>query len=170
VRFRKLRIAFSILCGVACLLLIALWVRSYLVCDIAYFRAVGKREYQIASLHGFIQFSTQNLRGKSISFIGLPERSFNRETLDGSDRPTRLFYKSGVKVCVFPKFFFSSNPTFGMKFDFPIWFAAILTVVFAAVPWIRWSNQFSVRALLIVTTLVAVVLGLAVYAVRWPAG
>ena len=28
-RFRKLRIAWSVVCGVACVLLIVLWVRSY---------------------------------------------------------------------------------------------------------------------------------------------
>ena len=28
-RFRKLRIAWSVACGIACVLLIVLWVRSY---------------------------------------------------------------------------------------------------------------------------------------------
>ena len=28
-RFRKLRIAWSVVCGIACVLLIVLWVRSY---------------------------------------------------------------------------------------------------------------------------------------------
>ncbi len=28
-RFRKLRIAWSVVCGLACVLLIVLWVRSY---------------------------------------------------------------------------------------------------------------------------------------------
>ena len=36
----------------------------------------------------------------------------------------------------------------------------------AAAPWIRWSRRFSLRTLLIATTLVAVVLGLIVYAAR----
>jgi hypothetical protein len=34
-RFRKLRIAWSVAWGILCLLLIALWVRSYWWCDIA---------------------------------------------------------------------------------------------------------------------------------------
>ena len=42
---------------------------------------------------------------------------------------------------------------------------AILAIV-AAAPWIRWSKRFSVRTLLIATTLVAVLLGLVVYATR----
>src|SRR6476660_8286747 len=32
-RFRKLRIAWLVVCGIACVLLIALWVRSYWLCE-----------------------------------------------------------------------------------------------------------------------------------------
>jgi hypothetical protein len=44
------------------------------------------------------------------------------------------------------------------------WLLIILTAALAGVPWIRW--RFSLRTLLIATSLVAVVLGLIVYAVR----
>ena len=33
-KYRKLRIAFSAVCGIICLLLIALWVRSYYTIDV----------------------------------------------------------------------------------------------------------------------------------------
>jgi hypothetical protein len=46
----------------------------------------------------------------------------------------------------------------------PIWFLIVLTSALATVPWIRW--RFSLRTLLIATTLVAVVLGLIIYAAR----
>jgi hypothetical protein len=46
----------------------------------------------------------------------------------------------------------------------PYWFVAALIAVTAAVPWLRW--RFSLRALLVVTTLVAVGLGLIVYIKR----
>jgi hypothetical protein len=32
-KFRKLRLAWSVFCGIACVLLIALWVRSYFAHD-----------------------------------------------------------------------------------------------------------------------------------------
>src|SRR5262245_57470707 len=48
----------------------------------------------------------------------------------------------------------------------PHGFFARLAGVFAAVPRIRWSNRFSLRTLLITSTLVAVALGLMVYAIR----
>jgi hypothetical protein len=44
----------------------------------------------------------------------------------------------------------------------PIWFLAGLSGVLAATPWIRWIHRFSLRTLLIATTLVAVGLGLIV--------
>jgi hypothetical protein len=42
------------------------------------------------------------------------------------------------------------------------WVPVLLSVVFAAVPWLRW--KFSLRTLLITTTLIAVLLGLVVWA------
>jgi len=44
----------------------------------------------------------------------------------------------------------------------PYWFLVPLTWLFAAAPWIRWSTQFSLRALMIAMTLAAV--ATAVYA------
>ena len=42
------------------------------------------------------------------------------------------------------------------------WLAVALCVLIASVAWFPWPRQFSLRALLIATTLVAVVLGLIV--------
>jgi hypothetical protein len=46
----------------------------------------------------------------------------------------------------------------------PYWFASSLSILLATLPWFYW--RFSLRTLLIGTTLVAVVLGLIVYAIR----
>ena len=49
----------------------------------------------------------------------------------------------------------------------PHWFVAGIFAAFAFVPWLPWwSTRFSLRTLLIVTTLVAVVLGLVVWVAR----
>ena len=48
----------------------------------------------------------------------------------------------------------------------PDWFLVLLAAMAAVAPWIHWSGRFSLRALLIATTLVALVLGLAVYVPR----
>jgi len=49
----------------------------------------------------------------------------------------------------------------------PLWLPSLGAAIMAILPWIRyWNWQFSLRTLLIVTTLVAVGLGLLVYANR----
>ena len=48
----------------------------------------------------------------------------------------------------------------------PDWLLATLCVLIAATPMLAWPKQFSLRTLLIAMTLVAVGLGLAVYANR----
>ena len=49
------------------------------------------------------------------------------------------------------------------------WLLLLLSATIAFIPWIRgipWPKRFSLRTLLIATTLLAVVLGVVVYAVR----
>ena len=41
-------------------------------------------------------------------------------------------------------------------------YAVLVSATIAAAPWIRWSKRFTLRTLLIATTLVAVVLGVIV--------
>jgi hypothetical protein len=70
---------------------------------------------------------------------------------------------------------FSNNYRFGFRTFravkgiaalIPIWSAGMVAFALAVVPWLRLSKRFSLRTLLITTTLVAVVLGFAVYAAR----
>ena len=49
-----------------------------------------------------------------------------------------------------------------IAFRFPYWFAAFILGMIAELPWLHW--RFSLRTLLIATTLAAVVLGLIVRA------
>ena len=48
----------------------------------------------------------------------------------------------------------------------PHWFVTLLFALFAAIPWIRRKWRFSLRTLFIVTTLVAVMLGLIAWMVH----
>jgi hypothetical protein len=43
---------------------------------------------------------------------------------------------------------------------FPYWFLVLMSAAFAVIPWIGWKRRFSLRTLLIATTLVAVALGM----------
>jgi hypothetical protein len=52
--------------------------------------------------------------------------------------------------------------TFGTLFFVPYWCPVCLSVLLATSPWFSMPRRFSLRTLLIATTLVAVVLGLIV--------
>jgi hypothetical protein len=61
--------------------------------------------------------------------------------------------------------FASSSDQYGVVALFPIWFPITLVVLLGTVPWSGELNwRFSLRTLLIATTLIAVVLGLIVWA------
>ena len=123
-RFRNLRIAFSATCLIACVLLIALWVRSY-------------------SKMGFYAFWGRNF------FI----RNGN-VTVDDTwvEKNLRWFGAQRVKT-----------PT-GTWPAIPFWLPTLFVGVLAGVPWLRY--RFSLRTLLIATTLIAMVLGVIVWSVR----
>jgi hypothetical protein len=70
--FRKLRIAFSVVCGIVCLLLLALWVRSYWSFDVFRWRLSTTTAVQCASTNGqllLIAFPSRASLGWSWSSI-----------------------------------------------------------------------------------------------------
>jgi hypothetical protein len=132
-KFRKLRIAWSVLCGFACLLLIALWARSYWWADIVAHKNLG-----IMSNRGMFYFGQDDSAATAGWFIS-SEPSEPNDIGWNSDPPGQFF------VCA------------------PHWLLALTSVAIGAASWIR---RFSLRTLLIATTLVAVMLGLIVYVTR----
>jgi NADH:ubiquinone oxidoreductase subunit 3 (subunit A) len=55
------------------------------------------------------------------------------------------------------------SPPAQTYFLIPLWFLILLVATAFALPWTRWFKCFSLRTLLITTTLVAAVLGLVVW-------
>jgi hypothetical protein len=140
-RFRKLRIAWSVACGILCLLLIALWVRSYWFIDIVHLshRSLVSMTGRLFVAEHIDRYWSTDLRAS----IGEP-----RLHIWGTS------YVAG-EVFVIP---------IGKQLILPLWFAVSVTSLTSATPWLRW--RFSLRTLLIATTLVAVVLGAIVWAAR----
>ena len=118
-RYRKLRITWTAICAIACLLLLVLWVRSYW-------------DYFVISLPG------------TDRWLGSANGSIN------------LNYWGGV-----------SDSVLRTQLAIPYWLSVLLFATLTAIPWIR---RFNLRTLLLAITAVAVVLGLVVAALRWPAG
>jgi hypothetical protein len=142
-KYRKLRIAWSVAWGVACLLLIALWARSYSFEDF-----VAKSRIELCSNRGTVMFIVRS----TFSHPALFRRSapLHNEILG----PRNFAYWQG-------KDFNNQDYT---CLNLPHWFSILTLSAIAYVPWLRW--QFSLRALLIATTLVAVALGSIVYVTR----
>ena len=150
-RFRKLRIAFSVVCGIACVLLIVLWVRSYKSEEWWQGHLIGDQNFVLTSVTGHVNLSTMYMAHARLLW-GILSRS--KESSGGQLSP------------MWPR-----GSQFGLKresdhFDVvvPHWFAVLSFAALATIPWLRW--QFSLRTLLIATTLVAVVLGLIVWVTR----
>jgi len=151
-RFRKLRIAWSVGCGIACVLLIALWVRSYWHEDTLKLRRT--HTLTMVSLCGDIQLSQSDFK-----CMFAPEVDTFFDTSTGELLPERT--RRG-KSFVFVRGPYEDD----LEVDFPHWCPVLLVGALAAFPSIGWSKRFSLRILLIATTLVAVVLGLIVYLAR----
>ncbi len=146
---RYLRIAFSATCLIACVLLIVFWVRSYWWIDALFGLGSAPQYFAVGSEHGVI-----SVTGNPNLLALLSAANWKLEGFPPGPKPAQ----SG-----FLGFYYETSQQQGTRLRFPICFLVILSVTAGAAPWIR---RFSLRTLMIATTLVAVVLGLIVWAVR----
>jgi hypothetical protein len=163
-KYRKLRIAWSLLCGILCLLLIALWVRSYSRWDQLAGIWFANNSVLIMSVRGTVYggySTTDGRRTWSWSSFTNPRLSNAPQFPDGmiiaDIGPNAL---RGIELNLGPM-------GFGTGFQSvlaPHWFLVMVSFTLAGIAWLPW--RFSLRTLLIAMTLVAVGLGLAVYAAR----
>ncbi len=142
----KLRIAWSVAWGIAALLLVALWVRSYWRWDSAGVKVVHDTLVGGNSISGQIECGFDGW-----SPAGIPLVTSYRI----GDVPLPLKDPENSTVCGFG---FHVNKWRG-RLDFPHCFGVLALSAAAAMPWLR----FSLRTLLIATTLIAVGLGLIVW-------
>jgi hypothetical protein len=159
-RFRKLRIAFSVACLIACALLIALWVQSYWVQYRIIYPTAGQGVIEVDSAAGVVWVQEYDLWSPIKS-----NRSVEQFKLDDKV----LAVVSEVRPKTFMRFArFDVNLEMMVRTTvFPHWFLVLLAAGLAYVPWLPWwSQRFSLRTLLIATTLVAVILGAIIYGVK----
>jgi hypothetical protein len=146
---RKLQNAWSLSWGVAAVSLCVLWVRSYWHADDVVWTRGGNM-YGLESACGSI-----------------------RPFFNGTDSWPDAYWISTERIAESRLEYDHSTfgwdaqdyPTYFMAYC-PHWIPAIVATVFAALPWIHWAKRFSLRTLLVATTLVATGLGLAVWAAR----
>lgn len=143
-RFRKLRVAWSMAWGVTAVLLGLLCVRSYWWMDVV----------ERTSSTSSVEFRSNG--GSTYIF-------YDRRTPTLPPPPARNAkweFKSFLAAPIWQPILEAQS-----SIQFPGWLTVLVAGLVAAVPWIRWSTRFSLRALLVVTTLVAI--GLATIVVRW---
>jgi hypothetical protein len=151
-KYRKLRIAFSAVCGIICLLLIALWVRSHYWNDV-YAIHVGAYKLGVQSVVGRLWFV------RALNTVSFHQRITNQTSRN------RLIEIVRADENAIGFYFGRPHPSSSdFRLSVPHWWFVVPAFVLAALPWIHWSNRFSLRTLLIATTLVAILLGLIVYA------
>jgi hypothetical protein len=147
---KYVRIAVTALCLMACVLLMVLWARSYRAEDRAQGRisSVGIRLY---SSRGWLVLFKNSTPGAG---------PYDWDISLGSDYwltppDSRLQY-------ALPLSFFGPSAT--SNISLPHWVLALVSTAGAAASWLcPWQLRFSVRTLLIATTLVAVLLGTVMY-------
>jgi hypothetical protein len=133
-KYRKLRIAWSVAWGITCILLILLWGRSRNKIDSI---AAGYWPGHLILVESYL----------SDVYVGFYSGPVSLYRLSNEIRPSVYFPTLKTAALVVP-----------------LWALVLVGAVAASIPWIRW--RFSLRTLLIATTLVAVVLGAVVYAMR----
>jgi hypothetical protein len=140
---RTLRVAFSAVCGITCLLVIALWVRSYWRCDYAS-SINGRFELKtIRSSSGFLCLARED-----VPFPGARVVPWRVRSLPATDWPRDW------------KWSWSTNKT---AVYLPYGALAPIAGLLSAVPWMPY--RFSLRTLLVATTIVA--MGLGILAAAW---
>ena len=144
-KYRKLRFGWSVVWGVAAVFLIVLWVRSYWKKDSIY------RTYSNGMSHYFT--SNNGVMLLSPWPIPLPLAPLTMST-GWKLRSDEVDIRLGGTWGLWPS---------GSIFVFPYFAPVLLSAALAAASLVSWRRRFSLRTLLIATTLVAVGLGLIVY-------
>src|SRR5262245_30689143 len=141
-KYRKLRIAWSVAWGVVAVVLCVLWVRSYWSIDFMSGPGFADGGYTIAV-------------GTTPGTIGcgiMPTNQFIKPWMAYSTDTERWWESQENATGIWGEFALDR-----WYANAPFWFVCLLTAIAAGTPW--FACRFSLRTLLIATTLVAVGLG-----------
>jgi hypothetical protein len=151
-KYRRLRIPWSVCCGILCLLLIVFWVRSW--------RAPG-RILIVRSQFGTVM--TYSATGRLIG---------TATTKSPQAKPLAVWLQSNggtrisdppVDFIIYPELGFAWGSVTNCSYALvPYWFPLAVLATLGVLPWLPW--RFSLRTLLIAMTVVAAILGLVIWA------
>ena len=148
---KYLRIAVTVLSLTASVLLIALWVRSYSTKDICGLTFVNQKRCNYCAKQGRIFLTVFDYETSAWAIGKRREWDIRSEATSSDDAKGE------------PHFYFEKFDGY-YRMILPHLLLVVLGTTLAAIPWLPW--RFSLRTLLIATTLVAVGLGAVIYAVK----
>ena len=125
-RFRKLRIAWTVGCGIACVLLIVLWVRSYSGGEALALYESGLHAASVSSTKGRIEL--------------LEDNNINANPYEWVDFVMDRDSGRHIAFAIFSGFQSRHTNRFD-SLSIPHWFAVALAATLAATPWLRWRFQ-----------------------------
>jgi hypothetical protein len=146
----RLRIAASVFFAILAVLLCMLWVASNRRHISITGKLPGSYDFGIESLHG--STGVHIFRGN----VGWNVAAQNDLIVTGQDG----------KQITRPHIFFYRRILFSQAYNFPTWFPLLICAAIATLPCFPYSRRFSLRTLLIATTLIAVLLGLIMWFAR----
>jgi hypothetical protein len=159
-KHRKLRIAWSVAWGIAAVLLCVLWAHTVENQVTGAGWISNSRQVRFVLFHHWMQFDGAYYNANAPP-ASRPQRYYYDHHVDQPDPLTAPIHRWLVQHYNPPKADGANLTIAG-----PFWCPVLAMAVIASISWLPWSSRFSLRTLLIATTLVAVVLGLAVWAIR----
>jgi hypothetical protein len=148
---RKLRMAFSVLCGIFCLLLIMVWMRSdWTLCGVSGNRG---QHYIYCDIHS-ARFMLSRILPSS-QFPPEPWRRFSRP-ISKSDLEADANSSRGSFCALGFQWRVVGN---GWRVAVPLWFPTAVCAGLGVAPWLRW--RFSLLSIFIATAVIAGVLAIA---------
>jgi hypothetical protein len=149
--YRRLRIASSSMCGVACLAMIAMWVRSNSYLDEFWVSWPAKRGLGLLSAWSGASVAVQN-------------RDKNPDSYIVGFSSLELKYHERIETRSLLGFHAGRDSDIAL-ITVPYWFLSLSFGVASALI-LRLEARFSLRTLLIATTAIAMLVGLAVFVLR----
>jgi hypothetical protein len=158
IRFRYLRITWTVFCGIACVLLIVLWVRSYWWTDLIFEEVVVPqtrfRSQTISLSNGFGVLAI----ARQLGGLWPPRHGWQHITSKVTAADDKW------KQSIVRSSFIWENSAIGFHIRVPHWSLVLILGSIGVLSW--FPRRFTLRALLIATTLVAVVLGVIAWATK----
>ena len=150
---RYLRYAAAVVFALLAVGFVAPWVRSYTSCDAAGLNPGGKHAFSITSYRGAVwvqRFDADRTRDQRLwVYVIIPAEAIYIHAPGNGLLGLRLFREESCVV----------------KLSLPYWFLAASSLALAALFAFKRTWRYSLRTVLVATTLLAGLLGLAVYLV-----